>query len=446
MSQARLDAQKGFLSVQTYDFYQNAPISLNGDWAFYWEAFRDPNQLPWPDPPYYMPVPASWNTRKMPNGRYFPHYGYATYRLRVLLPPKRPPLGLYIPKIWSASKVWVNGQLISSLGDLSNRFEGYRNQIVEKVEPIEAKSDTLDLVVQVANFDIFVAGLAQEFRLGAFQKVRENTALAYSWTLMWLGALFLMGLYHLVLFAFRRKQVSTLFFGSICLLIGVRQVVFGDHYLYEYLKLHAGWLDFKWQSSIYYITTFALGPLGLAYIRSLYPPKINFWVLRIATGLTTLYALFILLTPPRVYMPTITVFNAVFVPMILYMLVAIVRAALKKRNETGLLMTGIMVLVVAGLNDIFHQIGWELFGYLELLPLAFAIFLSIQFVVLAKRFSRAFREVEDLSANLERKVEERTAELNRKKKRWNKRAKSWSEPTPKSTTVWSMPAASKNLF
>jgi serine phosphatase RsbU (regulator of sigma subunit) len=71
--------------------------------------------------------------------------------------------------------------------------------------------------------------------------------------------------------------------------------------------------------------------------------------------------------------------------------------------------------VFAGVNDGLHLQGIEILGEAEFLPMAFALFMGLQFFVIARRFSLAFKSVEDLSANLERKVEERTQRISEQK-------------------------------
>lgn len=426
----------GSINLEKQNFTYANPIPLDGTWEFYW------NQL-------YMPadflsgtvtqakqwsmVPSSWTNQMDSTGNTYPMYGYATYRVKVLLPKKNLQLGLYVPKIWCANRVWVNDSLIYEAGTISTQLEGYENKIVEGIVEINTRGKDLDLVVQVANYDMFLGGLLQSFQIGQYSRLMEQLSMQYSWTLMWLGALFVMGFYHFILYLFRKRRKSTLYFGTICLLLGSRLIIFGDHFLYESLKNHAEWFSFAIQSKIYYTCSYALIPIGLLFLRALYPNVyfaiherstwkgfkralnwLNKRVIIIALLLVGAYTIFILLTPPRVYIPTIPYFPSVFVVFILYMLAKLINAAVRREKDSSFQIVGISVMLIAGINDILHQVGWEIFGAFELIPIAFVIFLSLQFIILARRFSRAFREVEDLSENLEQKVKIRTAEVSQK--------------------------------
>lgn len=406
----------GKLNAVKYDFVK--PLPLVGKWEFYWGEFLDPADFHYnktPSRPSFIKVPASWTNQKNPEGKDCPAYGYATYRLLIHLSDSIPTLGLEIPKIWSATKIWANRELIFQAGKVASRLDDYENKIIGKTVMVTPKSGQIELIVQVANYDIFISGIVQNFLLGHYDELLQNKSLKYSWTLMWMGMLFVMGLYHFILYLFRKKNESTLYFGMICLLLWLRLVVFGEHYLYEFFKHHAGWLSFAIQSKIYYITTYLLIPLSLVYVRSLYPGYIKNIYIKISWVITLLYCLFLLFTRPHFSMQTILYYQVAIVVFLIYLVIALVRAALQKEQEASLQAWGILVMVLAGFNDGLHTQGIELFGALELLPAAFAVFLSLQFVVLARRFSRAFGEVEDLSQNLERKVIERTTVISQQK-------------------------------
>lgn len=411
---------KGKLDLSQWNFNHSHFITLDGQWFFYWNKLLSPESLNKQQslPHSFVEVPNSWTNYQIKQAILPPH-GYATYYLNITLPETQKPLGVFIPKIWSATKVWLNDSLIYTSGKVGKQYKNYESQILEKLVEFLPNQREIQLVVQVANHDMFIAGLIQSFRLGIYSEMLESNSLSYSWTLMWLGVLLAMGLYHFVLFLFRRKNTSTLYFGIICLFIGIRLIVFGEHYIYEYLKEHTGWLTFAIQSKVYYITTFSLPPLALLYVHSLYPEKVQFFkwqifivpfrVIKVSLWVTATYLVFILIVSPVIFTTTIFFYQPIMGIFVAYLFFAIVLASVHKKRESAFQMVGILTMVLAGIND-----GLLALGTLELLPLAFAIFLSIQFLVIARRFSRAFKSVEELSSNLEKKVEVRTRELEQK--------------------------------
>lgn len=409
-----VNAVEGKMNLQKVDFSKSSAVKLDGTWDFYWSQLLTPQDFSSSSSSLKstpIPVPLSWTDAPED----YPVYGYTTYRLEVLLPPSQQRYGIFIPKIWNASKVWVNDSLVHEIGKVSKSDENYENKILEKLIAIEAKGK-LTLTIQVANYDFFTAGILQSFQLGNYQSLYEKTEFIGLWTLMWVGCLLIMSAYHFVLYFFRRENFSTLYFAVICLLIAVRLIVFGDHFLYEYLKLHWGILDFSLQSKLYYSATFALIPIGLNYIGSLYKEEMSRKFTRTSTIITGIYCTFLIFTSPKIFSPSILYYQALVGIFVFYLIFVLVKATIHKRKEAWLQMSGIFAMVLAGVNDGLYTQGIVIINVDELLPIAFAIFLTLQVFIIAKRFSNAFDEVADLSENLEKKVKERTNEVLQQKK------------------------------
>lgn len=397
------------------DLYE--PHTLDGVWEFY------PNQALEPEDfaagvkaePLLVSVPAMWANYQLDDGSNFQVEGYGTFRLVIHLGQPTDQLGLYIPRIWSANRVYANGQLISEHGQFATNAEQHRNKIIHQLTrlPSLEGQDEIELIVQVSNFNFFVGGLVESFWLGKYQHLKVESEIENTWTLMWIGCLILMGFYHIILYTYRKKNASVLYFGIICLLIAVRLIVFGEHYLYILLKDEWATLTDDIQVKTYYLATFLLAPLGLLYVRSLYPSVFKWlWPIRVSVITTGMYAVFALIAPLIVLTLTLQAFFALsVVPSMLLILYVLLAAAYRKLEESGLQVLGVLAVLLAGLNDGAHAAGVEIVGELELVPLAFAVFLLIQFFVLAKRYANALNNEEDLTANLELKVQKRTEEL-----------------------------------
>ena len=82
----------GQLDLSTWDFERDGPISLEGDWRFWWNQLLDPSTLlEAPDgvPNHgYFPVPQNWNRVENPDtpGSNYGESGYATLAVSIKLP------------------------------------------------------------------------------------------------------------------------------------------------------------------------------------------------------------------------------------------------------------------------------------------------------------------------------------------------------------------------
>ncbi|MEM7184361.1 MAG: GAF domain-containing protein, partial [Spirochaetota bacterium] len=87
----------------------------------------------------------------------------------------------------------------------------------------------------------------------------------------------------------------------------------------------------------------------------------------------------------------------------------IYRAFQNKRKGARLFLSGIVVFFLLIVNDLLYY--QRIVNTYELVPLGLIVFIVSQAVVLSMRFSSAFSQIEDLTENLEKKVESRTNEI-----------------------------------
>lgn len=99
-----------------------------------------------------------------------PAHGCATYRLRILLPSGENEYALELPEIYSASKVWINGDLVSSLGDVGRtaKAPSVRTGMVTFHAAGEA-----EIVVQAADFTHYYSGMVYPPAFGTVHEVAD---------------------------------------------------------------------------------------------------------------------------------------------------------------------------------------------------------------------------------------------------------------------------------
>lgn len=82
-------AANGILDLTGWDFAHNGPVELNGDWEFYWEQLLTPEDFRGEGSnlnKHLISIPRSWNSYEI-DAQPIAGEGYATFRLKVLLPP-----------------------------------------------------------------------------------------------------------------------------------------------------------------------------------------------------------------------------------------------------------------------------------------------------------------------------------------------------------------------
>ena len=160
----------------------NKPFELTGQWDFYWKQLITSSEGLAPSKSKVIP-PHDWAEETL-EGERLSAEGYATYAVRLILPSESPQLGMYIPHAFSSYKVIVNDSLVWESGKVGVSKEEYRGYREPKVVSLkEFKIQTLDILIQVANFDHYNAGLYYPLELDAYsnltRKIRTNQGISF---------------------------------------------------------------------------------------------------------------------------------------------------------------------------------------------------------------------------------------------------------------------------
>ena len=109
------EAVKGVIDLTGYDFNSQGPVELRGEFEFYWNQMLNPAEEKISGEMIYMNVPGSWLTQKDEYPQ-LTRYGFATYKLKILLPAGMNDIALHVEDVYSASGYFLNGKAIDYLG------------------------------------------------------------------------------------------------------------------------------------------------------------------------------------------------------------------------------------------------------------------------------------------------------------------------------------------
>lgn len=394
-------AIEGKIDLANWNFKQQGSISLDGQWEFYWQQLLDPTDFSSNPPPalvQYITLPGFWNKQKI-SGRKFPKYGFATYRLRLRLQKERSILALNLLDIHSAYKLWINGELKEVVGQVGTDINTTVPYHIIKLIDIPPLTEKVELVLQVASFHHRLGGVADRIVLGDAQGLRKDQTITSGMIMFVVGSLFIMGIYHLVLFVLRLRDLSPLYFGILCLIFSVFQTAMNPKG--RFLATLFPSLTWERLYQIDYLALTLSVPGFIMFIHSLFPRESLPKVLRVFQVTALVFVLIILSTPGHVSINTVTVYQAIALIAVIYMTWILFRAARHKRNGSLFLLSGFAVFFLVVVNDILYDNRIILTGFLT--PWALFFLVMFHSFVISIRFSRAFTAVENLSQELEEK-------------------------------------------
>ncbi|MFC5408265.1 ATP-binding protein [Larkinella bovis] len=379
-------AVQGVIDLRTIDF-EHQTINLDGTWKWYWQSLRKPGD---PESRFeYTPLPGLWSKQTW-NGKPLPTHGYATYALTVLLPPNAPPLALKIRDAYTSYRVYLNGQELAHSGIPGTSAETTTPFWLTQVKQIP-KTDTLQLLIQVANFHHSKGGIYKQLTLGKADHLRFQFNRINALDFFLTGCLFMGGLFFLGLFLFGRHDVSILYFSLFCLLYSYR-IVGSDHYsLHSALPTSTSW---SLLIHLEYLTLFLGVTVFVLYTYSLYPQDVSKWFVTGLGSISLAFALTTVFFPPTIFSQLITPFLGLMFVYIGYAFYIYWLAARRGRPGApySLMSTAVLLLVFLIIILKYFQIAFPedlilFFGYIG--------FFFLQSLVLSFRFAFMLRQAKE---------------------------------------------------
>ncbi|GAB4128170.1 MAG: hypothetical protein OHK0045_15460 [Raineya sp.] len=399
-------AKKGVLDLRQSSLKN---VSLKGDFAFVWQKIASPAEMKQVNSFLYLPN--EWNKYG-----YSPQ-GYATYSLRVLLPAQPPKLTLVLPNIATAYRLWLNDTPVYQLGKLATKPDSSLAKYQKAVIPIAdefLKKDTLQITLQISNYEHFRGGIYNPIYLRHLQEAHNNLIYTRDFELFLIGSLFFMMIFHLTLFLFlsKRQYYESLYLGLLCILIILRTLIIsvGSQY----------WLSVFPESSfelmlrLEFFVTYSLPLITILLIDALVPNLLAPKVLRISQfiGIGLIFLVFL---PIPSYLYSIYV---LYVAMLLTYGMGFYiswQGIVRKQKEAFIIFIAFLAPFLAGFLESLHHLGFFHLAYANISPIGMMIFLFLQSFVIAYRVARTFAKVAYLSKNLEQEVARRTQELEAQK-------------------------------
>ncbi|WP_276357935.1 sensor histidine kinase [Cohnella caldifontis] len=409
-------AVAGFLDLRGESFRQSGMANLDGEWAFYWNNLLTPELLHAGSghiPAEYAEVPAEWSFVRQPG---VSNQGHATYLLNLRLDERdaNRVMAIHMPGVASAYRLWINGALAADNGTVGTSRMEMSPKKYAKVVTFVPRSPDIELVLQVSNYVQRKGGLTERILFGYENRISAERDKRTAQEFAVFGGLLLMGIYHFGLYAFRRSEKSTLYFGIFCLLIALRSLLVGETFLVGFFP------DLPWELAVkleYWPNTLAV-PVFVWFVHSQYPLETHRHARAIALALSLPFTLLILLAPANVYTRGILFVQLLDLLTCLYCVYVFVKAAIRLREGAVINLAAMVVFTLLVLNEVLYTDHIDWIGRIANVSAGFYVYLFAQSVILSMRFSKSFAHVQllsnelaDLNASLEQKVKERTEAL-----------------------------------
>lgn len=379
-------SEPGVIDLSNYDFSKGS-APLEGEWEFYWQELLAPGDL-FPPATEFMPVPEEWSH----SGKY-EATGYATYRVRLILPEIKEPLALFIPFTYNRYKIFVNDTLWAEQGKVSPEYtESYNRQ--SPLFHILPDLEVLDLVFQISNFDDLHGGILDTPQIGTYVNLNKDRNRATIFESVLFGALFITAMLYLSFYVNKRDDSSTLYFGLFSLIMAIRTLLYGEHILLQILSS----LSMELETALGHITFYLAVPLFVRFITTAYSMKL-LKLFRLPVNIISgVYVAMAIFTRHMFYVRFLFIYQIVALICGFAIIFCLVRKAVEGNKSAHLTLLGFIVLLGAAINDILYS--QDMIVSYHLVPVGVAFFLMSQASLLSWNIGRLFRQSEELAGEL----------------------------------------------
>jgi HD-GYP domain-containing protein (c-di-GMP phosphodiesterase class II) len=393
------------------DFDRGDLVRLDGEWEFRPGALLTPEDFAAEErgeeprqPAAFARVPGLWAADDGIGAPRSDPTGVGTLRLVLVLPPGDRDYGLRIPNANSAARVFVGGRLLAEIGAVGEAADrGYVPSNGVAVKEFRSSGGETEIVMQVANFSTPYIGTWDCPIIGGAEAIGAKRRGDLISAALVSGALLIMGLYHIGLFLLRKKDRTSLYFGIVCLLMTVRTLIMGERILLDFFP--AGEAAWAWAFKLEHLSAHLTVPLFAVFFRELYPRYVRRVPVLVIVSVGAFWAFLIFAAPVMLYQRFLHWYELFLLVAGLYVLSSLIVAAVKREEGAAMVVLGLCFLLAAAANDVLLSIG-VIANTVYLASYGVFLYIFTQSFHLSMIFSKAFRDIEDLSEGLREKNRE----------------------------------------
>lgn len=215
----KFQSEEGILDLTRVDV-RTHPQKLTGEWAFYWKELLSPEDIRgrslMESQDHWINIPSSWSGYRL-EGEKLGGTGYATFRLVIKLSEqdRNEHLALRLPSIFNAYKLWVNGELLEEVGNVGKDKSSMTPHLETKLVSFQPENDTVELVMQVANFNHKRGGITMYIELGGSDVLTDRANQQVAAEMFITAGLLVIGVYNLLLFVLATQGQGPVVFWAI---------------------------------------------------------------------------------------------------------------------------------------------------------------------------------------------------------------------------------------
>ncbi len=414
-------ARQGVLDLTQWNFVDNGPVNLAGEWEIYWGQLLMPEVFNSPArgiKPSYATLPGLWKWHEI-DGQTPPARGFTTYRLTVRMNPTDTPMALTVNRPLSVCKVWINGKPLLDTGRVGIDRNSETPRDHRAFQYFRLPRTEMTVVLQVSNFHNIQGGMIDPIRFGSEHQLQQSFHQKLIITTFLGGVLLIMGIFHLTLYTMHQLESANLYFGLYCILDSVVTLAgeTGTCVLSELIP------DLPWHLTIdmALMPRAACIPLLVMFYHALFPYRYSGIIERCYQAVGGIFLSYLCLTPPNAFDKVTLLFMLLGMTAFPYLLFRFILDLRGGKEGAKFMVPSYLFLIFATIND--QLLEANLFESFQMIPFAMLFFILSYSYIISTRHSRTHTRLRVLSGKLENKntqlvhqIRQTTKALKREKK------------------------------
>ncbi|WP_028551678.1 ATP-binding protein [Paenibacillus sp. UNC451MF] len=401
------EAIQGVLDLRDWDFKTKPIMTLDGQWEFFPYTFlqSDSNRIAAASgQSSYLQVPGHWLSAfsSDPSASYY----YGTYRLRILInDASKLTYAVRVANIQSASKLYVNGQLLEAVGQIGELEEHYAFRNIPYSADFQPDGGEIELVIQAANKKVVGdGGIIRPIQFGEEHALLIRTWISIGSQLAVCIILLIHAIYAVLLYVIGSRQKASITFSLLAISAMVSILVDDEQPLLTWIPF-----NYEWTIRLFFASYTCIA-LSLFQLANQWFRHSSYRVFSQFQLICGIYLAFILLAPVYWVMHSSYVLISMILLSGVIFSILILKMAMKSTQDMIFLLLGITAVTSSVLwgciKNIMHvEFGYYPFDIIAAL-LAFAAFWFKQYfrtaeqtAALAQKLQKEDKLKDDFLAN-----------------------------------------------
>ncbi len=368
-------------------------IELSGEWRFWENEFLKLVEMHKARSRIVI-VPKSWkldgNAKETGGNRML---GYGTYGLWINVKPnyKTETFALFMNRVGSAYKVYVNGELKASVGEVGSSINTSKPERRVQFIPFEVELNgvPIEVSIQVSNYHHPKGGLKDRILFGHADELLMKVFVTSSLDLFSAALIFTAFIYHLTIYVHRGDEPENLKIALYSLMGGGFILGTGQNIITFILPMNYG-LFLK----LVHLTVVLPVAIYTDMVCKLFPAKGSWLAHKFIVTVCGCYGLMIVLTPPIVFLPFLSYFHLFMCLAAFFWYYILLTAASRNIDGSKILLVGLTGYSLFSIIELLYL--HEIVVFPRLLPFGMLLLVLSNVFFVSERYKKSFFLIEDL--------------------------------------------------